>query len=168
MSEKPLVSIVMGSDSDLPTMAETAKVLQQFGIPFELEVASAHRTPERVHELASTASDRGIKVMIAAAGGAAHLAGVVAAFTTLPVVAVPLAATPLGGMDALLATVQMPPGVPVASMALDKWGATNAGIFAVQILATADPALRQKLSAYKQQMAKSVTEKNARAQAQFK
>jgi len=165
---KPMVSIIMGSDSDLPTMTETAKVLQKFGVPFELEVASAHRSPARVHEFASTAIERGIKVIIAAAGGAAHLAGVVAAFTTLPVVAVPLATTSLNGMDALLATVQMPPGVPVGTMGLDKWGATNAGIFAVQILATADPALRQRLADYKQELAKSVAEKNTRAQAQFK
>ncbi len=166
--ERPQVAIIMGSDSDLPTMIETTKVLQKFGVGFEIEVASAHRTPNRVHDFASTAADRGIKVIIAAAGGAAHLAGVCAAFTTLPVVAVPLAATPLGGMDALLATVQMPPGVPVASMALDKWGATNAGLFAVQILATADPGLRVRLADYKQEMAKSVAEKNAKAQAQFK
>lgn len=165
---KPIVAIIMGSDSDLPTMTETTKVLQRFGIPFEIEVASAHRTPARVHEFASTAIDRGIKVIIAAAGGAAHLAGVVASCTTLPIVAVPLAATPLNGMDALLATVQMPPGVPVASMALDKWGATNAGIFAVQILATADEGLRQLLAEYKAEMAKSMAEKNARMQAQFK
>jgi len=165
---KPVVAIIMGSDSDLPTMTETTKVLQKFGIPFEIEVASAHRSPARVHEFASTARERGIKVIVAAAGGAAHLAGVVAACTTLPVVAVPLAATALNGMDALLATVQMPPGVPVASMALDKWGATNAGIFAVQILATADSALQQRLADYKQELAKSVAEKNARAQTQFK
>lgn len=165
---KPIVGIIMGSDSDLPVMTETTKVLGKFGIPFELEVASAHRSPDRVHEYARTAIDRGLKVIIAAAGGAAHLAGVVAAFTTLPVVAVPLASTSLNGMDALLATVQMPPGVPVATMALDKWGATNAGIFAVQILATADPALRQRLTDYKQELADSVAEKNARAQAQIK
>ncbi len=165
---KAVVAIIMGSDSDLPTMTETTKVLQKFGIPFEVEVASAHRSPARVHEFATTAMERGIRVIIAAAGGAAHLAGVVASCTTLPVVAVPLSATSLNGMDALLATVQMPPGVPVASMALDKWGATNAGIFAVQILATADAGLRQRLTEYKVEMAKAVAEKNARAQAQFK
>lgn len=165
---KPLVGIILGSDSDLAVMTEATKVLQKFGIAFELEVASAHRSPNRVHEFASTAIDRGLQVIIAAAGGAAHLAGVVAAFTTLPVVAVPLASTSLNGLDALLSTVQMPPGVPVASMALDRWGATNAGIFAVQILATSDPALRQRLADYKQELAQSVGEKNARAQAQFK
>ena len=165
---KPLVAIIMGSDSDLPTMMETVNTLKKFGIACEVEVASAHRSPARVHEFASTAAERGIRVIVAAAGGAAHLAGVVAACTTLPVVAVPLAATSLNGMDALLATVQMPPGVPVGCMALDKWGATNAGIFAVQILATADPALQQRLADYKKELAKSVAEKNARAQAQFK
>jgi phosphoribosylaminoimidazole carboxylase PurE protein len=165
---KPLVGIIMGSDSDLPVMTETVKVLQKFGIGFELEVASAHRSPNRMHEFASTAADRGLKVIIAAAGGAAHLAGVVAAFTTLPVVAVPLTSTSLNGLDALLSTVQMPPGVPVATMALDKWGATNAGIFAVQILAAADAGLRQGLADFKRELAQSVAEKNARAQAQFK
>jgi phosphoribosylaminoimidazole carboxylase PurE protein len=136
---KALVGIIMGSDSDLPVMSESARMLEKFGIPFEIEVVSAHRSPARTHEYASTAIARGLKTIIVAAGGAAHLAGVVAALTTLPVIAVPMATTVLSGIDSLLSTVQMPAGVPVAAMAIDKPGATNAAIYAAEILATSDP-----------------------------
>src|ERR1700689_2780540 len=135
-SRKPLVGIIMGSDTDLPVMSETAKMLEKFEVPYEIEVTSAHRSPARTHEYASTAVSRGLKVLIVAAGGAAHLAGVVAALTTLPVVAVPIASTLLNGLDSLLSTVQMPAGVPVGAMAIDKAGAVNAGIYAAQILGT--------------------------------
>src|SRR5690348_17886844 len=128
----------MGSDTDLPIMSESAKMLGKFSIPFEIEVVSAHRSPARTHDYASTAIARGLKVVIVAAGGAAHLAGVVAALTTLPVVAVPIASTLLNGLDSLLSTVQMPAGVPVAAMAIDKPGAVNAGIYAAEIVATFD------------------------------
>ncbi len=161
---KPLVGIIMGSDTDLPVMMEAAKMLDKFQIPYELEVTSAHRSPARTHEYATTAMDRGLKALIVAAGGAAHLAGIAAALTTLPVIAVPMATTVLNGIDSLLSTVQMPAGVPVASMAIDKPGAINAGIFAAEILATSDPELRQRLIAYKEDLARSVAEKNARAQ----
>ncbi len=131
---KPVVGIIMGSDSDLPVMAESAKILDKFGIPFEIEVTSAHRSPARTHEYATTAIARGLKTIIVAAGGAAHLAGVVAALTTLPIIGVPMGSIALNGMDSLLSTVQMPAGMPVAAMAIDKAGATNAAIFAAQIL----------------------------------
>ena len=130
-----LVGIVMGSDTDYPVMSEAAKALDKFGIRYEMEVLSAHRTPARAHEYATTALDRGLKVIIAAAGAAAHLAGVMAASTTLPVIGVPMASSTLNGLDALLATVQMPGGIPVATMAIDKAGAVNAAIFTAEILA---------------------------------
>ena len=130
-----LVGIVMGSDTDYPVMSEAAKALDKFGIRYEMEVLSAHRTPARAHEYATTALDRGLKVIIAASGAAAHLAGVMAASTTLPVIGVPMASSTLNGLDALLATVQMPGGIPVATMAIDKAGAVNAAIFTAEILA---------------------------------
>src|SRR5207245_3658554 len=130
----------MGSDTDLPVMSETAKMLDKFEIPYEIEVISAHRSPARMHEYASTAISRGLKSIIVAAGGAAHLAGVVAALTTLPVIAVPMATTVLSGVDALLSSVQMPAGVPVAAMASDKPGASNAAIYATEIIYPRDPA----------------------------
>ena len=164
---KPLVGIIMGSDSDLPVMTESARMLEKFGIPFEIEVVSAHRSPARTHEYASTAISRGLKVVIVAAGGAAHLAGVVAAYTTLPVIAVPMATTVLSGIDSLLSTVQMPAGVPVAAMAIDKPGATNAAIYAAEILATSDPRVAERLVTYKQELARSVAEKNERVKQQF-
>src|SRR5579862_8881541 len=168
MSEgKPLVGIIMGSDSDLPVMTESAKILEKFGIPFEIEVTSAHRSPARTHEYATTAIARGLKTIIVAAGGAAHLAGVVAALTTLPVIAVPMATTVLSGIDSLLSSVQMPAGVPVAAMAIDKPGAINAAIYAAEILATSDPELAEQLVAYKQELARSVVEKSARVKQQF-
>jgi len=165
--QKPLVGIIMGSDTDLPVMMESAKMLTKFEIPFEIEVVSAHRSPVRTHEYATTAIDRGLKTIIVAAGGAAHLAGVVAALTTLPVIAVPMATTVLNGIDSLLSSVQMPAGVPVASMAIDKPGAINAAIYAAEILAVSDGEIRKRLVAYKEELARSVAEKNARAQQQF-
>ena len=159
------VGILMGSDTDLPVMSEAGKVLEKFGIGYEMEVVSAHRTPARAHEYATTALDRGLKVLIAAAGAAAHLAGVIAANTTLPVIGVPMGTSSLNGLDALLATVQMPGGIPVATMAIDKAGAVNAAIFAAEILALSDPVMARKLVEHKDDLAKSVAEKNARLQA---
>ncbi len=158
------VGILMGSDTDLPVMSEAGKVLDKFGIAYEMEVVSAHRTPARAHEYATTAQSRGLKVLIAAAGAAAHLAGVTAANTTLPVIGVPMGTSSLNGLDALLATVQMPGGIPVATMAIDKAGAVNAAIFAAEILALSDSAIAQKLVEHKEELAKSVAEKNARLQ----
>ena len=160
--KKPLVGIIMGSDTDWPVMQESAKMLEKFGVPYEVEVISAHRSPARTHEYATTAIDRGLKAVIVAEGGAAHLAGVVAALTTLPVIAVPMATTVLNGIDALLSSVQMPAGVPVAAMSIDKPGATNAAIYATEILATSDPELRQRLVQYKAELERSVVEKSAR------
>src|SRR5579862_5629468 len=162
----PAVGIVMGSDSDFPVMSETGKMLAKFGVTWEMEVLSAHRTPARAHEYATTAVKRGLKIVIAAAGAAAHLAGVIAANTTLPVIGVPMASSTLQGLDALLATVQMPGGIPVATMAIDKAGAVNAAIFAAEILALSDPAVAQKLVQHKDDLAKSVAEKNAKLQKQ--
>lgn len=159
MSKQPLVGILMGSDNDYEIMAETGRALKQFNVPFEMIVSSAHRTPERTATYVQQAKARGIKVLIAGAGAAAHLAGVVAAETTLPVIAVPIDATALNGLDALLAMVQMPAGIPVATMAIGKAGARNAGIFAVQIIAAEDESLSDKLVAYKQEMAAGVIKK---------
>lgn len=169
MAEKgsAVVGIVMGSDSDFPVMMESGKMLGKFGIPYDMEVLSAHRTPERAHEYSKTAASRGLKVVIAAAGAAAHLAGVMAASTTLPVIGVPLGTSALKGMDALLATVQMPGGIPVATMAIDKAGAVNAAIFAAQILALSDPTIARKLAGHKEEMARGVAEKNVRLQKQI-
>jgi 5-(carboxyamino)imidazole ribonucleotide mutase len=163
MSEKkPLVAIVMGSDSDLPIMTETAQMLDKLGVPYEMEISSAHRSPARTSAYAREAASRGIKAIVAGAGGAFHLAGVIAAETSLPIVAVPMANTPLGGMDSLLSAVQMPGGVPVAVMSLGKAGAVNAGIFCAQIIATSDAALAQRLAKYKEELAKGVAEKSER------
>jgi len=156
----PRVLIVMGSDSDLPVMQEAGRVLADFGVPFEMTVASAHRSPDRAAAYAREAEGRGVRVIVAGAGGAAHLAGAVAAHTTLPVIGVPLAGSALSGLDALLATVQMPAGVPVATVAIG--GARNAGLLAVQILATADDGLRERYHAYKDRLAREVEEKAAR------
>lgn len=164
---KPLVGILMGSDSDYPMMSEAVKTLEKFGIPFEIEVASAHRSPKRVHDYATAAADRGLKTIIIAAGGAAHLGGVVAAVTTLPVIGVPIASTPLGGLDSLLSIAQMPAGIPVAAMAIDKAGAANAAIFAAQIIGTSDAEVRQRLAVHKEELARGVAEKNARLQQQI-
>lgn len=155
----PQVGIVMGSDSDLDVMNEAAAVLKKFNIPYEMTVASAHRSPQRAAEFAGSALKRGLKVIIAGAGHAAHLAGVLAAHTHLPVIGVPIDSSCLQGLDALLATVQMPPGIPVATMAIGKSGARNAGILAAQIIATADAELGRKLEEFKQEMARKVEEK---------
>ncbi len=157
---KPLVSVVMGSDSDLDIMREAAKALEDFGIAYEIDVTSAHRSPERTAEFARKAAGRGIKVIIAGAGGAAHLAGVIAAHTTVPVIGVPIPSTALNGLDSLLATVQMPAGIPVATVAIGKPGATNAGILAAQILGLTSAAVAKKLDAYKEQLVNSVEEKS--------
>lgn len=169
MAEKgrAAVGIVMGSDTDFPVMAEAGKILSKFSIPYDMEVLSAHRTPERAHDYSKTAASRGLKVIIAAAGAAAHLAGVMAASTTLPVIGVPLGTSALNGMDALLATVQMPGGIPVATMAIDKAGAVNAAIFAAEILALGDAELSRKLMLHKEEMARGVAEKNAKVQKQL-
>ncbi|MBI5894859.1 MAG: 5-(carboxyamino)imidazole ribonucleotide mutase, partial [Desulfobacterales bacterium] len=156
---KPQVGIVMGSDSDLPVMEGAVAMLKKFGIPFEMTVASAHRTPERAARFAAEARQRGIKVLIAGAGHAAHLAGALAAQTILPVIGVPIDSSSLQGLDALLSTVQMPPGIPVATVAVGKPGATNAGILAAQILALADADIAARLEEHKQEMAVQVERK---------
>lgn len=155
---KPLVLIVMGSASDREVMAEAASVLRELGIEYEMGVYSAHRTPERAAKLASDAAGRGVRAVIAGAGAAAHLAGAMASRTNLPVIGVPLAATPLAGLDALLATVQMPAGFPVATMAIGAPGARNAAFLAAQILATSDDSIARKLSAWREQKAREVEE----------
>ncbi|PLX82203.1 MAG: 5-(carboxyamino)imidazole ribonucleotide mutase [Desulfuromonas sp.] len=164
MSEKPMVGILMGSDNDFDIMVEAGSALKSFGIPFEMTVSSAHRTPERTAKYVREARERGIRVLIAGAGAAAHLAGVMAAETTLPVIAVPIDATSLNGLDALLAMVQMPAGIPVATMAVGKAGARNAGIFAAQILATTDEGMAAKLTEFKANMAAGVEAKDAALQ----
>jgi phosphoribosylaminoimidazole carboxylase PurE protein len=153
------VLIVMGSNTDLPVLEEAAKVLKDFGIPYEMTVASAHRSPERVMKLVQDADKKGADVIIAGAGMAAHLAGVIASHTTLPVIGVPINASPLGGMDALLSTAQMPPGVPVATVSIGKAGAKNAAILAVQILARKEKKLAKKLLEFKKQMASEIEKK---------
>jgi phosphoribosylaminoimidazole carboxylase PurE protein len=156
---KPLVSIVMGSDSDLDIMREATKALEEFGIAYEIDVTSAHRSPDRTAEFATKAADRGIRVIIAGAGGAAHLAGVIAAHTSLPVIGVPIPSV-LNGLDSLLATVQMPAGIPVATVAIGKAGATNAAILAAQILALSSANLSKKMAAHKEKLVNSVEEKS--------
>jgi 5-(carboxyamino)imidazole ribonucleotide mutase len=162
------VGIVLGSDSDLEVMVEAVKVLEALGIGHEVVVASAHRTPQRTHDYASTAHARGLGVLIAAAGGAAALPGVLAAVSPLPVIGVPIASTPLGGLDSLLSMVQMPKGVPVATVAIGKWGAANAAILAAQILAGADPALAERLAAHRRRLAEEVEERARRVAEQMK
>src|SRR5262245_19491420 len=156
---RPLVAILMGSDSDLPVMAECAAVLDGYGVPYDVRVLSAHRSPDPAARFAKQAEQRGFKVIVAGAGGSAHLAGVMAAHTALPVIGVPLAGSPLGGFDSLLSTVQMPPGVPVAPVGVGPMGAKNAGHLAVAILSLSDAALRQKLHARRQRMTADVLEK---------
>jgi phosphoribosylamine--glycine ligase len=156
------VLILMGSDSDAPVMSAAVEVLQEFGLTCEMTVASAHRSPKRVLRLVDEAPGRGVKVFIVGAGAAAHLAGVVAAHTTLPVIGVPIDSSALKGLDALLSTVQMPPGVPVATVAIGKPGATNAGVLAVQIIALADPALAGRLRDYKVKLERKVEAAAAR------
>jgi len=162
---KPFVGILMGSDSDLPVMQEAAAMLQEFGIEYEMTIASAHRTPKKVLEYSQNAEKRGLKVIIAGAGWAAHLAGVVASQTTLPVIGVPIDSSPLKGFDSILATVQMPGGVPVATMSLGKPGAKNAGVFAAQIIATSDVKVANRLKVFKVEMEREVEEKAKRLMA---
>lgn len=161
-----IAGVLMGSDSDWPVMQEAVQILDAFGIPCEVVVASAHRSPERTFTYAREAAGRGLKVLIAGAGGAAHLAGALAAATILPVIGVPIDGSPLQGLDALLATVQMPVGVPVATVAIGKSGAHNAGILAAQILALSDPALAERLRVYRTQLAAEVEKKSERLAAQ--
>ena len=159
---KPVVGILMGSDSDLPIMQEAAAMLQEFGIEYEMTIASAHRTPKKVLEYSQGAEKRGLKVIIAGAGWAAHLAGFVASQTTLPVIGVPIDSSPLKGFDALLSTLQMPGGVPVATMSLGKAGAKNAGVFAAQIIGVGDVKIANRLKVYKVEMERDVEEKAKR------
>ena len=154
---EPRVSIIMGSTSDLPVMKEAAEILNEFKIPFEINALSAHRTPQEVETFAKSAYSRGIRVIIAGAGMAAHLPGVIAAMTTIPIIGVPIKAT-LDGMDALLAIVQMPPGIPVATVAIN--GARNAGILAVQMLATGDESLQKQLLTFKEELKKKIVKAN--------
>ena len=162
------VGIVLASDSDLEVMLQAVKVLDELEIGSEVVVASAHRTPERTHDYASTAHARGIRVLIGAAGGAAALPGVLAAVSPLPVIGVPIASTPLAGMDALLSIAQMPKGVPVATVAIGAWGAANAAILAAQILATADAPLGERLAAYRRRLAAEVEERARRVEERMK
>ena len=157
---KPLVGIIMGSDSDLPTMAECARVLEVYEIPYDIKVLSAHRSPEHATRFAREAERRGFRVLVAGAGGSAHLAGVMAAHTTLPVIGVPVASSPLGGFDSLLSTVQMPPGIPVATVGVGSMGSKNAGHLAAAILALGDPTLRRKIESLRQQMEREILEKS--------
>ena len=166
MSALPLIGIIMGSDSDLPVMEKAAAQLVALGLPFEMTVVSAHRTPERMVDYAKAAADRGLKVIIAGAGGAAHLPGMVAALTTLPVIGVPVNITALAGQDALLSIVQMPAGIPVATVAIDN--ATNAALLAARILATSDDALRRRLETHQQDMKHAVDGKIVPVEARSK
>jgi phosphoribosylaminoimidazole carboxylase PurE protein len=159
---KAQVLIVMGSDSDMSIMEEAGKILKELGISYKMAIASAHRTPERVIRLASEADEKGIEIIIAGAGMAAHLAGVLASYTIVPVIGVPIDSSPLKGFDSLLSTVQMPPGVPVATMAIGKAGAKNSAIFSAQIIGRKDPRVAKRLKDYKIKMAKEV-EKKAKA-----
>ena len=164
---KPLVGILMGSDSDFSVMEETSKILDKFGVGHEVIVSSAHRSPERTRKYVLGASKRGIKILIAGAGAAAHLAGVVAAETTLPVIGVPIGSSALNGLDALLSTAQMPGGVSVAGMAIGKAGAKNAGILAIQILALNDKNLHKKLLKFKKDQAKAVEQKSRKLKSNY-
>ena len=157
---QPKVAIVLGSDSDYPVIQDMMKRLDDFNIEHELTVSSAHRSPGRTQQYAESLENRGVQVVIACAGAAAHLAGVIAAHTILPVIGVPIDSSPLKGLDALLSTSMMPAGVPVASMGIGKAGASNAAVFAIQILARSDPALAERLHAYKKKLAEGVEEKD--------
>jgi phosphoribosylamine--glycine ligase len=165
---KPVVGILMGSDSDLPVMAECAKVLEDYGLGYDLRVLSAHRTPEQATAFARDAEANGLKLVIAGAGGSAHLAGVVAAHTTLPVIGVPLAGSPLGGFDSLLSTVQMPPGIPVATVGVGPMGAKNAGHLAAAILSLGDDSLRERLKRKRKAMTEDVLGKAASVEAKLR
>jgi 5-(carboxyamino)imidazole ribonucleotide mutase len=157
---QPLVGIIMGSDSDLPVMREARDVLTELGVPWEMTIVSAHRTPKRLYEYAQTAVERGLRVIVAGAGGAAHLPGMAAALTPLPVIGVPVKTSALSGQDSLLSIVQMPAGVPVATVAIN--GAKNAGILAAQILGASDPLVRERVAQLKYRLEASVLEKAAR------
>lgn len=157
--QHPIVGVIMGSDSDLPTMQGAADALAEFGVPHEIRIISAHRTPVEMLDYARTAADRGLRVIIAGAGGAAHLPGMVASATPLPVIGVPVGITKLRGLDALLSIVQMPAGIPVATVAIDN--ARNAGLLAVRILGIADPDLRERMSEFQERLAESVRAKDA-------
>ena len=159
---KPIVGVVMGSDSDLPIVEKCLVTLEEFDIPYDVRVMSAHRTPDRVYAYASTARLKGFKVLIAAAGGAAHLAGVLSSLTTLPVIGIPIQTPTLGGADSLYSTVQMPAGVPVATVAIGEAGAKNAALLAAEILALSDDALQARLQEYRAAMRRSVASKSAR------
>jgi len=165
---RPLVGIVMGSDSDLEVLRETIKVLDDLEIPHEVVVASAHRTPEQTRRYATRAERRGIRVLIAGAGGAAALPGFLASLTSLPIIGVPINSSPLNGLDALLSMAQMPKGVPVATVAVGKWGAANAGILAAQILALSDANVRKRLAAFRKAMAAEVQQRSRRVAAELK
>ena len=165
MHDNPLVGIIMGSDSDWPLVQKAVETLKTFDVPYEVRVMSAHRTPEITSSYAATAESRGLQVIIAAAGGAAHLAGVIAGHTVLPVIGIPVASGALNGLDALLAVVQMPAGIPVATVTLGSAGPVNAALLAVQILGGRDAALRTKFQAYKKQMAAKVAAADAELQA---
>jgi len=163
---KPVAGVVMGSDSDWPVMGECCRTLEQLGIPWEVSVVSAHRTPDAASAYAREAAGRGLRVIIAGAGGAAHLAGAMAASSHLPVIGVPLDPAGTGGLDALLSTVQMPGGIPVATVAVGKAGARNAAVLAAEILALSDDGIRKRLLAYRHEMAEVVAERSARVRAQ--
>src|SRR3990170_228061 len=165
---RPLVGIVMGSDSDLEVLRETIKVLDDLRIPHEVVVASAHRTPEQTRRYATRAERRGLRGLIAGAGGAAALPGFLASLTSLPIIGVPINSSPLNGLDALLSIAQMPKGVPVATVAVGKWGAANAGILAAQILALSDANVRKRLAAFRKALAAEVQQRSRRVAAQLK
>lgn len=160
MPKKPLVAVVMGSDSDLPTMNEAGKILEEYKIPYEVKILSAHRSPDDTTKFAKAARKKGFKVIIAGAGGAAALAGVIASNTTLPVIGVPMETKELKGIDSLLSIVQMPSGVPVATVAIGKTGAKNASMLALEILALSDGRIEKRLSDYKRALAESIRKKN--------
>ena len=162
MAKKPLVAILMGSDSDMPVMSEAAKFLDENGIAYELKILSAHRSPDDVVKFSKSARGRGFKVIIAGAGAAAHLAGVIASHTTLPVIGVPMQTSELKGIDSLFSTVQMPSGVPVATVSIGRSGAKNAAILALQILSLSDKALENRLAKFKEGLVKAIREKNRR------
>ena len=160
MAKRSKVAVIMGSDSDLAVMSETAKILEEYGVPFEIKILSAHRSPDDTARFAKKARERGIKVIIAGAGGAAHLAGVVASHTTLPVIGVPMETKELKGIDSLFSTVQMPAGIPVATLAIGKAGAKNAAILALEILSLEDRAIEKKLAFFKKVLVENVRKKN--------
>lgn len=166
-SSTAVVAIIMGSDSDWPKIKPAAAALEEFGVPYEVRVMSAHRTPALVQQYSTMAAARGLKVLLAAAGGAAHLAGVIAAHTTLPVIGIPVATELAGGLDSLLSMVQMPGDVPVATVAVGGGGPRNAGLFAVEILALSNPTLQERLKEFKHRLVEKVSEKDAALQAQL-